>query len=107
MLNHVFNQDAKIIITSTDKHGDQVVSSETDILCRFRYFTEIDQSGNREGLTTTADAIIWLAPELDVAEGTILYTDGKYWRVNRLVKARRMSGDTVEFLKAFVSKHEV
>lgn len=105
MLAHIFNQAGKIIHTELDKHGDQVVTSETSILCRFRYITALDVGENKEALLS--DAIIWLAPESDVMEGSILFADGKYWRVGRLVKARRMSGSTVEFLKAFVNKHEV
>jgi len=107
MLAHVFNQTGKIINTTTDKHGDQKVDSETEISLRFRYITELDKGVNREGVMTASDAIVWMAPDTAVEEGSILYIDSKYWRINRLIRARRMSGSTVEFLKAFVDAHNL
>lgn len=106
MLDHILKQECKIVTTSTDKHGDQVKTSETDTLCRFRYITQLGGNVSREDLEAF-DAIIWLKADEDIEESSILFTDDKYWRVDRLVKARRMSGDTVEFLKAFVKKHDL
>jgi hypothetical protein len=105
ILAHAMNQDGKIVTTSRDKHGDQVVTEETDIKLRFRYITDVDRNTNREGLGS--EAMIWLSPDLAVVEGTILFAEDTYWRVQKLVKARRMSGSQVQFLKAFVNKHAV
>jgi hypothetical protein len=106
MISHILLQDAKLITTETDKHGDQVLVATADVSCRFRYITELDRSANREGLVG-ADAIIWFEPTENVAEGSIVLVDGLYWRIDRIIKARRMSGSTVEFLKAYVTKHEI
>lgn len=105
IISHILTQSAKIITTTTDKHGDQVVDSSIDTLCRFRYSTNVDRSQAGEGIDAS-DAIIWFEASENIIEGNIVYADDKYWRVDRLIKARRMSGDTVEFLKAFVKKHE-
>jgi hypothetical protein len=106
MLQHVYQQPASVITTTTDKFGDQIASDETEILCRFRYITELDRNADREGLEAF-DAIFWFAPDTDVEEGSILAIEGKNWRIYRLVRARRLKGSTVEFLKAFVKKHEL
>jgi len=106
MLSHTYTQSAKIIVTSKDKYGDQKQTSQASINCRFRYITEVDKGVNREGMEAF-DAIVWVAPETAIEEGTILQIEDKYWRVNRLVRARRMTDSTIQFLKAFVKRHEL
>jgi len=106
IISHILGQTAKIVTTSTDRHGDQLLVSETSIACRFRYITELDRNTNREGVEAF-DAIIWFEPTAPIKESTIVFADENYWRINRLVKARKLSGSTVEFLKAFVKKHEL
>ena len=103
MIQHILNQDASLVQTTQDKHGDQKQSSTEAISIRFRYITDVDKNVNREGMTS--EAIIWCAPDTAIAEGSILLVEGVYWRVVRLVKARRMSGNEVQFLKAFVDRH--
>ena len=103
MIGHILSQDATIVTTTTDKHGDQVLGEETAIKCRFRYITQVDRNVNQEAVRSAA--IIWFSPDAPVVEGTIIGAEGAYWRVQQLVKARRMRGSTVEFLKAFVDKH--
>jgi len=105
MLAHAMTQDGKLVVTERDKHGDQDIVSETAIKLRFRYITELDRNTNRESLNS--EALIWLAPDLDVAEGSVIFAENTYWRVQKLIKARRMSGNRVEFLKALVNKHSV
>lgn len=105
MIDHLRNQQAYIINTTTNKFGDQKESSRTSELVRFRYITELDQVNNREGVNSP-QATIWLRAEASVSEGSIIYLedDDSYWRVERLTKARKMD-KTVHFLKAFVQKH--
>lgn len=105
LLAHAMNQDGKLVEVSRDKHGDQVITSETDIKLRFRYITDVDKNVNRESLGS--EAIIWLSPDLTLVEGDIIFAEDTYWRVQKLIKARKMSGNRVEFLKAFVNKHAV
>lgn len=106
LLTGILQQDAVIITVATDKFGDQVPSSGASIKCRFRYITEIDRNNHMEGIDTN-DATIWFEPNADISEGSIVYVDGGYWRINRLIKARRISGDEIQFLKAFVKKHSL
>lgn len=107
ILSHVLAQDAKLVTATVDKYGDQNPTAETSVKCRFRYITEIDRGNNAESVDTASDAIIWFEPTVDIVEGSIVKVDSVYWRVERLVKARRLTGNTVYFLKAFVSRHEL
>lgn len=106
LIDHTLTQTGNIIPTTRDSHGDQIAGTPEGITCRFRYVTGVERLQNREALAGI-DAIIWLRAEEEVEEGTILQVDGHYWRVDRLVKARKLSGSTVEFLKAYVQKHSI
>lgn len=106
ILDHALVQDGKIVTFTRDRHGDQIPQSETAIKCKFRYITEIDKQVNREGVESF-DAIIWLSPDTNINEGDIVFVDGSYWRINRIVKARRLANATVLFLKCLVKKHSL
>lgn len=106
MIDHALTQTGYIIPTTRDKYGDQVAGTPRAILCRFRYVTGIDRQLNAEA-QTAIDAIIWVSGDEEIAEGTIVQVEGMYWRVDRLVKARKLSGSTVEFYKAYVNKHSM
>jgi hypothetical protein len=106
LLTSILQQDALIITVAQDKYGDQLPTTSTSVKCRFRYITEVDKNSHMEGMDTN-DAIIWFEPDANIAEGSIVEVDGLYWRIDRLIKARRMSGNTVEFLKAFVKSHQL
>ena len=104
ILTHALKQTATIITTETDEYGDQITDSTGSYPCKFRYITELDSNVNREALDT-ADAIIWFEPTAPIEEGTIVQVDEYYWRVSRLIKARKLSGSAVHFLKALVQRH--
>lgn len=106
LLTHILQQDAQIITTSQDGYADQVPESGESVKCRFRYITELDKQSHMEGIDAN-DAIIWFEPTANIQEGTIVYVESTYWRIDRLIKARKMSGSTVQFLKAFVNKHSL
>ena len=104
ILTHALKQTAIIVTTTTDEYGDQITESSGSYPCKFRYITELDTNVNREALDT-ADAIIWFEPSAPISEGTIVKVDEYYWRVERLIKARKLAGNTVHFLKALVQRH--
>lgn len=106
MIDHILTQDANIITTTTDKHGDQKQSASTPVKCKFRYITVVDKNVDREGLSST-EAIFWFSASTSISETSILKHENKYWRVDRLVKARRLADSTVQFLKVFVSPHKL
>lgn len=102
MIDHLRNQTAYIITSTTDRHGDQTETSRKATKVRFRYITDVDKGINSEGLRS--DAIIWFDKDEDVSEGTLVEVDDAMWRIERLIKARKMT-EEVQFLKAFVERH--
>lgn len=106
LITHVLEQDASIQNTTLNKNGEQVIGSETAVKCRFKNVTQLESGLNREGVEAF-DAILWFEANAPIVEGTIIFCDGGYWRVNRLIKARKLAGPNVEFLKALVNKYKL
>ena len=104
LITHILTQEAGIIDTTTNKYGDQKLVSASAVPCHFRYITGIEKNINAEGMNS--EAMIWFEPDLDIAEASLVQIEGKYWRIDRLIKARRFSEDII-FLKAFVTRHEL
>jgi len=106
LLTRILQQTWRSVEFNTNFDGDQVPTAYADIACRFRYNTQL-QSNDHAELVDTNDAIVWFEPSANIKEGDIGQVDGKYWRVDSLVKARRLVGSTVVFLKAYVKLHEL
>lgn len=106
ILSHALAQTAQLVTVTTDFHGDQVFQSQQTIPCRFRYVTELQRTNYSETIDNT-DAIMWFEPNAPVQEGSILGIDGKYWRVDSLIKARRLVGSNIMFLKAYMRRHQL
>jgi hypothetical protein len=103
MLNHAMEQTAYIIETSYNDDGDQEFVSSDTIACRFRWITELDNLDNREEIRS--DALLWIKPDEDVNEGTIIKFDDDYFRVKRVIEARRLRGNQVYFKKCLMDKY--
>lgn len=97
------NQTCQIVETSTNKYGEQIQDSQTEVACRFREITQADQNNNMDSFIGV-DAMLWVEPEVDIQEGTIVKIEDRTWRVIRLIKARAMTAD-VKFQKALLEKH--
>jgi hypothetical protein len=106
VLTHALKQSGKLVEAVINVYGDQIPSNETSVMCRFRNITELDHLPNMEGVDA-ADAIVWFEPDVDIEEGSIIKVDGEYWRIDRLIKARRLSSSAIVFLKALVRRHQL
>lgn len=104
LINHLLTQKCQIATTTYNSYGEQTQSFLKTVECKFRELTELDRNANREQIMS--DGIFWFKPEESVIEGTIIKFESKYYRVVRLVKARRIKGNTVHFLKCMVNMHE-
>jgi len=103
MLSHALKQVCSVQHSHINKYGDIVLDSIESLPCRFRYIDEVQRFTNREGITS--DAMLWLEPTANVTEGTVIYIDGMYFRIQRITKARKLSGSTVHFLKCMLEAY--
>lgn len=106
ILTHAITQNAQVIDARIDAYGDQLSYGTEAVMCRFRYITELDRNTNAEALGG-AEAMIWFEPTVNISEASIIFADGKYWRIERLIKARRLTNPTVLFYKALVKSHDI
>lgn len=103
MLDHAMEQTAYVIETTFNDDGDQVMSSSEEIVCRFRWITDLERPTNREEIRS--DALLWTKPDENIAEGTIIKFGDDYFRVKRVTEARRLRGNQVFFLKCLLDKY--
>lgn len=104
LIDHILKQDAIIFDTLTDRYGTQKATHRYYEQVRFRYITAIERGSYSEELSSV-EAIIWFKPDTNAKESSIVYVDNKYWRVNKLIKARRLSGSNMLFIKGEVEAH--
>lgn len=105
ILTHALKQECQIITTSKDVYGTLKEDSATTVPCKFRHIVGVQQVGlNREDID--ADALLWLEPDVDVREGSIIKFENEYYRIERFVKARRLSETDVHFLKCELQKQD-
>lgn len=99
ILTHLLSQTNRVLITVLNKYGSQDFVSGSNELCRFRELTGIQKGTNQELIN--ADAMSWHEPTSNIVEGSIMRIGNKFYRVDKLVRARKMGG-TVEFIKCFL-----
>jgi len=85
------------LTTSRNVYGDFTYTGETAIKCHFRYITEHISGENQESIES--DAMIWCEPDSGVDREDIIKFDDEYWRVERVIKARRLRSTAVQFIK--------
>jgi hypothetical protein len=105
ILSHAINESSTLIDARIDEYGDQLSYGTQVVKCRFRYITELDRNVNAEAIGS--DAIMWFEPDTNIAEGSIIFARGKYWRVDQLIIGRRLVDNTALFYKALVKRHQL
>lgn len=91
------------VTTTRNAYGDFIASGETALPCHFRYITEqVSGVGNE---TIQSDAMAWFEPDSGVQKEDILKIDGEHFRVERLIKARKLRDTRVQFLKVELLKY--
>ena len=99
------NFTAYKVTTSRDAYGSFTASGETALKCHFRYITEQVTSSNNE--TIQSDAMAWFEPDSGVDRKDIIKFDGEHFRVERVIKARRLRDPNVQFIKVELLKYGV
>ena len=102
LLTHILKQTCYLVTTTINDYGEETYSNKTATLCRFREITGINRSPNAEQID--CDAILWLEPDENIEEGSIIEFDSKYFKVDKLTKARKF-GPTTQFLKCLLTRY--
>jgi len=105
MLKKSFVHTFQKVTAVRNAFGDQefdASAATTEIMGRLRESIQIIRLANQELYTT--DAMAWFAPSESIAENDILLCEEAYWRVIKLVKARRLGRTAVQFLKCYLER---
>lgn len=97
MLERYLVQTCEIVTTIRSEWGDYVLQDTIEEPCRFRVITTTRRETHRE--TDDSDAMIWLASDSSVDIRSIVKFDGIYYQIERINKARKLGGNTIEFIK--------
>lgn len=84
------------VTTIRNAYGDFYAGDGTAMPCHFRYITQ-QVSDNDE--TVNCDALIWLMPDSGVDRKDIIKFEGEHFRVERVIKGRRLREQAVQFIK--------
>lgn len=98
-------QTAHKVTTTRNAYGDYVASGSVALPCKFRYITDIQTTTANE--TVNADAMAWFESDSGVEKNDIFQIDGEHWRVERLIKARRLRSNAVQFIKVELLRYGV
>lgn len=92
------------VTTTRNAYGDFTASGETALKCHFRYVSRQLTGISNEQATTSggsdADAIAWFEPDSGIDREDIIKFEGEHFRVETIIKARRLRQPEVLFIKA-------
>ena len=83
-------------------YGDYLATSSTSLPCHFRYISEVDSNTDDE--TIQFDGLAWFDGSAPIEQGDLVTIEGEQYRVERVIKARRLRNTTVLFLKCFLQR---
>jgi len=86
-------------------YGDFIRSTEEEMPCHFRYI--VDQVSDTNNEQTQSDAQAWFEPDSGIEKKDILEIDGEFFRVERLIKGRRLRDTEVQFIKTELQRYGV
>ena len=101
MLERYLVTPVQLVKTTRDVHGDLVYANSADtIYCRILDHIEIMTNDRKEQVQT--DAIAWFGATAGVEMGDVLKDGDSWYRVAKLVKAKRGGENQVLFIKGFL-----
>jgi hypothetical protein len=98
-MNHV---GYKVNFTK-NAYGDYTATSSTQLNCHFRYVNEVISASPNE--TIMSDAMAWFNPSDSINEQDIVMIDGNHYRVEKVIRARKLRSTTVVFTKCYLLRY--
>lgn len=93
------------VTTTRDGYGSYTASTSTALKCHFRYINNQITGVNNE--VVQSDAQAWFESDSGVSLKDIITFDGEHYRVEKIVKARRLRDPNVQFIKVELLKYGV
>jgi hypothetical protein len=96
---------AQVITHTRNAYGDYVATASTTIKCHFRFINEMITTGYNEAVQS--DAMAWFEPDSGIVRESLVRIDGDYYRVEKVIKARKLRNPNVQFIKAYLAHYGV
>lgn len=98
------NQTCNKVAVTINSYGDSVLGASEERNCLYRDISTLNRtSGNREEIEI--DGLFWF-DTFDWAKGDIILFDSEYYRVEKVIKARRRVADNaLKFIKCEVTRY--
>jgi hypothetical protein len=93
------------VTTSRNAYGDYLPSTHTELKCHFRYITEQVTDSSNE--TIQSDAMAWFEPDSGIDRKDVIKYENQFFRVERVIKARKLRSTEVQFIKVELLKYGV
>ena len=91
------------IVSTRNAYGDFLPTSEIELACHFREITQVSTNSSTE--VYDSDAVAWLEADSGVEKQDILKINGVFFRVERVIKARKLRSPVVQFIKVDLLKY--
>lgn len=96
---------AQKIAYTRNAYGDYVATTSTPIKCHFRFVNENISTNSNE--TVQSDAMAWFESDSGIVRESIVLIDGDHYRVEKVIKARKLRNPTVQFIKCYLLHYGV
>ena len=93
------------VATTRNAYGDYIAGAKTAIICHFREITDLVTSTSNEAIN--CDAMAWFEADSGIIKGDILIIESQGYKVEKLIKARRLHSVEVQFIKTELTKYGV
>lgn len=105
MLEGYLVQTCRIVTVGRNLFGDSIIASSVAENCRFRNIPTIRRTTNQE--VNDTDALVHLAPNSSITKDKYILFDGVYYQPERIIYARKLGSDTIEFIKVEVKVTDI
>lgn len=102
MLEEYLVQSCQIITPTINEFGGYDTNSSVTESCRFREIPTV-RTGSYAQISD-ADSMLWLGASSSVTEDKLILFDSKYYRIEKLTKARRLGETSIQFIKCELTR---
>lgn len=86
-------------------YGDYTATGSVAMKCHFRYINEVLTNNPNEVIQS--DAMAWFEPDANVGINDIILIDGNHYRIEKMIRARKLRSTTIIFKKAYLALYGV
>lgn len=107
MLEAYLVQSCQFVAITRNKYGDITYSGVATESCRWRDNLELTRGQHQDFTGVDIDAVMWLGPDGLAEVGSIYKFNSRYYQVEKIILARKLGSDVVEFMKCGMKINDI